>query len=354
MDAYLAILLLTLPSVDYLRIDPVLLIETDFFGRVLKSTLCDKPPSLVPPAGHPASLQVLRELSLYRRDYSPNPNTLNILPVFYLPSLRKMSIYIDDPAGEFRWPTGASSPPQAVGLESLEVEGLHEAQLGNLLSATPSLSSLTWIREFWVESADYPGPLALGPIISLHSLGTYLGVVKDTLAGLGIRANDLSVGDRLRPDPGDEMSNTVVRFEGPLRSLCLAEFKRLKVLEVPSVFIMGFPAVASSSSSVLLGDNLPPTIEELKISTEASWSFWNEDFDSSCEFPYVQGILTWLADVERHTPSIRKFSYVDYSASYYQTKDQEHLAAKNKMRELAVRAGIEYTHNWRDWLGNLI
>ena len=337
MDAYLAVLLVNLPSVDYLRIEPTLLIETEFVGRVLKSSLCDMPPSLVLPAGHPASLQVLRHLSLYRSDYSPIPNTPNILPVFYLPSVKKMTIHVDDPADEFRWPTSTS--PQAFGLESLEVEGLHEAHLRNLLSATPSLRSLTWTREYSVESVYSAGPLVPGPIISLHTLRTSLAVVKDTLTKLEIRARDHSVGDRLT----DRNRSTNLSFSGPLRSLCLAEFEHLKVLEVPSEFIMGFPA------SSALEDNLPPNIEDLTISMEASWSFWHEwDFDSLSESPYIQGILKWLPGAKHHTPNIRKFSYLDHSSGYLgydETDDQDHLAAKQQIQEVASSAGIEYTRH---------
>ncbi|KAM7216815.1 hypothetical protein V8F06_007792 [Rhypophila decipiens] len=335
MDTYLAVLLLNLPSIDHLRIEPVLLVETEFVGRVLRSYLCDTPPSLVLPADHPGSLQGLRDLCLDRYDYSPIPNTPNILPVFYLASVKKMSIYIDDPADEFQWPT--ESPPQALGLESLEVEGLSEAQLGNLLSATPCLRSLTYTREFqviapvWVGDA---GPLVLGRIINLDSLGVSLAVVKDTLAKLEIRTRGNCAGNRsIAYD-----TSTDVRFEGPTRSLCLAEFHHLKFLQVPSEFIMGFPAMS------VLEENLPPNIEELAISTSYSCHPPGEwDYDSS----YVEGILRWLADAKQHMPNIRKFSYLDYNSSYFaanspNTSERDYLAAKARMKEVATRAGIEY------------
>ncbi|KAM7200753.1 hypothetical protein V8F33_003684 [Rhypophila sp. PSN 637] len=221
VDAWLAVLLLNLPSIDYLRIDQGLLRESEFVGRVLRSYLCDTPPSLDP---------------------SPIRNTPNMLLVFYFPSVERVSFWIDDPADEFRWPT--SNPPQALGLKSLKVQGLSEAQLGKLLSATPSLHSLKYTREFFLVSTLHP--LVLQPIINLQTLGISLAVVKDTLTKLQIKARDHSISRGVH-------GNTRLRFEGPTRFLCLAEFHQLKVLEVPSEFIMGCPAMP------VLEDNLPLT-----------------------------------------------------------------------------------------------
>ncbi|KAK4207043.1 hypothetical protein QBC37DRAFT_456706 [Rhypophila decipiens] len=309
MEAYLAVLLLNLPSIDYLRIEQGLLMETGFVGRVLRSYLCDTPPSLVLPPRYTGSLQGLRDICIDPRNPPPIRNTPNILPMFYLPSLKKLSIWIDDPADEFRWPT--SNPPQALGLKSLKVQGLSEAQLGSLLSATPSLPSLAYTREFYVEPRSHSHrtrrhPGVLEPVIDLRALGISLAVVKDKLITLQIRTRDHSINRFLRGVAG-------LRFERPTTSLCLAEFHQLKVLEVPSEFIMGFPAMP------VLEDNLPPNIEELAISNLNSPSFWDSEeriFDSSCEFPYVQVILQWLQGTKQHTPNIRKFSYLDHTDGY--------------------------------------
>lgn len=333
MDAYLAILLTNLPAVTHLRIEAFLLIETLFVGRVLRSLLCNIDPivNLGQSVGHAGSLRVLRDIALCREDHSPVRNTETILPVFYLPAARRISIYLDDPAEEFRWPT--DSPPQVSDLESLEVEGLQESQLRNLLSATPSLPSLTYIREYWVESSSDPAPLMLDPVINLQSLSLSLATVKDSLVKLELRTYGAINGTRI-----DSEWESHVNFEGPLPAMSFTDFPNLRILEVPCEFIMGFPV------KPVLNERLPRSLEEFRLSTEATSCIWSDAvFEYSCEFPYLIAMWEWLAGAETHTPKVKKFVYLAHA--FYADDDylySEHINARAELRKLANKVGIEY------------
>ncbi|KAM7186852.1 hypothetical protein V8F20_011206 [Naviculisporaceae sp. PSN 640] len=335
MDAFLAILLMNLPAVSHLRIEAILLIETGFVGHVLRSLLCNMDPiTLGQPVGHAGSLRALREITLGREDHSPMRNTPNILPVFYLPSVKKISIHLDDPAGVFSWPT--SSPPRVPALESLEVSGIHEGQLKNLLSVTPGLSSLTYTREYWIETTLDPGPLVLDPTIDLGSLSLSLAMVKDSLTRLELRTYGNFNGVRI--DSGWDSPVTLV---GSMGSMSFMDFPNLKVLEVPCEFIMGYPV------RPVLVNHLPANLEELRLSTEATSCIWGDAvFEYACEYPYLTSIWAWLTAAKTSTPKIKKFIYLAHAfdAEYeYLIHDPELLNARGEIREVADRLGIEYT-----------
>ncbi len=177
-DAYLAVLISQLPRLQRLHLDDGFFVENDLKALVLRSILCDSH-SDSSINGIPTTLNQLHTVTLkgenYRRDRSIR-NTANALPFFYLPSLRKMSLFIEDPLVPILpWPT--AEPPSASSLTSLKVVSMRESHLGQLLAALPQLRSLSWQ---WVFEPDFEDQFN-SPIINLDQLMSALAYVRETL-----------------------------------------------------------------------------------------------------------------------------------------------------------------------------
>ena len=144
-DAYLAVLISQIPRLQRLHLDCGFFIENDLKALVLRSILCDSH-SDSSINGITTTLSQLHTVTVkgYRwPDDRSIRNTANALPFFYLPSLRKISLFIDDPlVPTLPWPT--TEPPSASSLTSLKVFSIRESHLGQLLAALPQLRSFSW------------------------------------------------------------------------------------------------------------------------------------------------------------------------------------------------------------------
>jgi hypothetical protein len=73
---------------------------------------------------------------------------IDVLPLFYLPTVERIRAVIDNTVA-FEWP--GTGVPICQSLRSLELPTVREGNLGKILSATPRVESLTW---HWFYSSD--------------------------------------------------------------------------------------------------------------------------------------------------------------------------------------------------------
>ncbi len=326
LDAYLAVLISQLPRLQRLHLGCCFFIENDLIGRVLRSIISGSDADLSPPGIH-TTLHQLHTVTLegfvsrYNGiDDRGTRNTVNALPFFYLPSLRKMSASIDNPlVPTFPWPT--PQPPSASSLTSLSVVTIRESHLGELLAALPHLRSLSWT---WAFDPDFEDQFN-SPIINLDLLMPALQHVRGTLAELNITALCYYANRAATPFP--------LQVQGSLRAL--SGFDHLTKLVIPLAFLTGF----SLPVRELLANCLPRSLEELTLADDLYiHTDINEEWE---EAGYTGAIVTWLADVRTSTPRLRKLCLVlmspDGEVSF------EYLSIRNEIRELGRQRAIEVT-----------
>lgn len=323
LDAYLAVLLSQLPRLRHLHLGPVFFVESDLIGLVLRSILCDSHlGQLMPGVG--TSLHQLQTVTLERdrgreKDIRKIRNTENVLPFFHLPSLREMSVSVDDPLVPVV-PRPTTQPPSALGLVSLRLTKIRESHLGHLLSAAPRLRSLHW---WWYFDPDFEDRFNT-PVVNLDQFMPALAHVRDTLTELSIPAYCAYANWVAIPFP--------MRVQGSLKAL--AGFEQLKRLLIPLMFFTGFSLPVREK----LGNCLPRNLEELTLTDDLSTdNDLNEEWH--LEATHTHAIGTWLEDVETSTPRLRKLCLVLQNPDIYVGFDI--IDARNKIRELTRRAGIE-------------
>ncbi len=322
-DAYLAVLISQLPRLQRLHLGCGFFIENGLIALVLRSILCDSH-SDSSINGIPTTLNQLHTVTLkgYRsRDDRSIRNTANALPFFYLPSLRKMSLFIDDPlVPTLPWPT--AEPPSPSSLTSLKVLSMRESHLGQLLAALPQLRSLSWQ---WVFDPDFEDQFN-SPIINLDQLMPALAHVRETLTELTIVASCSYANRAATPFP--------LQVQGSARAL--AGFDHLTKLVVPLAFFTGFAVPIRGER---LADCLPRNLEELTLADDLYIDTdGNEEWD---EPAYTRSIVAWLAGGRASTPRLRKLCLVLMCEDG--EVDFEWLDVRNEIRELGRRMGIDVT-----------
>ncbi len=252
LDAFLAILISQPPRLQRLHLGHCFSIETDLISFILRSILCG-PRSDLRASGIQTTLNQLYTVTLERwagiYEDGAIRNTANILLFFYLPSLRKMSISIDDPLVPiFPWPT--TQPPSIPSLTSLSVSRIRESHLGQLLVTLPRLRSLHWE---WCFDPDLEDQFN-SPIINLDQLMPALEHVRETLTELSILAVCFTANLAAIPFP--------LQVRGSARAL--AGFVHLTKLAIPLVFFTGFPLPVRER----LANCLPYNLEDLTLTDD--------------------------------------------------------------------------------------
>ncbi|KAM7218399.1 hypothetical protein V8F06_006163 [Rhypophila decipiens] len=290
-EAYLAVLLLNLPSCRILNIATGIweFPGRNYLGLALRLLRGDMV--------HTGSLQNLQQMGCLvdvREHLAPavSHHSANLLDLLYLPALKSLStqMYID-PVLEFPWPD--PTPLCAARLEFLKIVHLHELHLGPILSSTPNIQKLHWnrgrgekVRTPEISAFFPPGPWAS---INLKLVSVALGQVKKTLKELRIWEYD-----SFKP-----RSNDLPQFQGPLRSLSLVEFETITVLEIPIRFVM------EHSSRTIQTNHFPPNLQILTLSTNYT------RLQSADEAMYFNAVSRWFeADGRRETPYLKKLTFV--------------------------------------------
>ncbi|KAK2029625.1 hypothetical protein LX32DRAFT_350941 [Colletotrichum zoysiae] len=283
MDAFTALLIARVPKLRSLCMDGNFAREAGLFSNVLRSALCDHNGTGLPGFEHVHN--VVSQSARGRTRAALFSNTESVLPLFYLPNLRKLEVVIDTPqSGVIEWPI---SPPRLSNLTSLELWWLRETSLEQVLRATPCLKSLTW---HWVHKADKE-ELPWGRTVNLEMVASALGYVKDTLEDL-IITSAVYIGVH-------EIEYDSMEVRGNLRSLSAFH---LKTLEMPWPFFVGL----STDCGLKLGDVVPTSVEHLTLS---------EGLPMIAEFEWeyeeiIERLLEYLGGLQQSDARLRKLHLV--------------------------------------------
>ena len=324
LESYLAVFLLQLPHVQRLYLDHAYFIETNLVGSVIQSIFCSSHPDRLS-SRISTSVHQLHTVSLERLANARNRairNTENALSFFYLPSLQKLSISIDDPTTlELPWPT--ARPALARQLTSLKVTQMRESHLGQLLSSAPRLRSLHWE---WRFHKAHENPFHT-PVVNLNLLMPALTHVKGTLTDLTIHARSVPVtAGRSNLAFGLSIQGSAAAFAG---------FDQLTRLFIPLAFFTGFWYPLESEER--LKACLPRNLEDLTLTDDLFVDMGMlEEWD---EVGILGEVVAWLSDLEATTPRLRKLCVV-LMAEDDEVPPQV-LGVRNEIRRLAREAGVE-------------
>ncbi|OJJ98444.1 hypothetical protein ASPACDRAFT_53325 [Aspergillus aculeatus ATCC 16872] len=307
-DALLALLLAQLSNMRRLSLDYIFCQQSKIIGMLLQSAICE--PAMYRPLGQ----------SL-------------VLPFFYLPHVKHISAAVEN-TGTFAWPVACLPDPSS--LTSIYLADIREANLGSLLSVTRNLQSLrwTWYYDYGVLDA------IVVPIINLDGIAAALSHVRDTLTDLTIFAEaPLGGGDQFHP---------AVKTEGSLRTM--VEFDKLKRLQIPLAFLVGF----AQDTTKRLQDVLPRNIEYLSLTDELGFQN-NDGFVETWpmyewqDFALLILLRTWLEDWRTYTPHLRGISLVYEEMDTNQGEWPPEL--RHQLTELGTQAGVrlELVEWKRDW-----
>ncbi|KAH7358930.1 hypothetical protein B0T11DRAFT_285400 [Plectosphaerella cucumerina] len=160
--------------------------------------------------------------ALYRA-IRPFKNTPAILGWFYLPSVQRLSLSIDNPF-DFAWPSPL--PPKPQHLETLFLDQIREYRALPILAACPRVKELNWNlrHEAGPDSDVLPDP----PVVDLQALTAALAPLRDSL-------EVLTLGGELVPGES-ELDVPPVTYSGILD---LAILTKVRTLSVPWIFYMG-------------------------------------------------------------------------------------------------------------------
>ncbi|RAK81465.1 uncharacterized protein BO72DRAFT_516400 [Aspergillus fijiensis CBS 313.89] len=247
-----------------------------------------------------------------------------VLPFFYLPDVQRISAAIQN-TDNFAWP--AACLPNPSKLTSIYLADIREANIGSLLSVTRNLQSLrwTWYYDYGVLDAT------VVPIINLDGIVAALSRVRNTLTDLTIFAE--------APIGGDDPCYPAVKVQGSLREM--VEFGKLKRLQIPLAFLVGF----AQDTTKRLQDVLPRNIEYLSLTDELGLQ--NEDGYVEETWPVYEWqdfavlilLRTWLEDWRTHTPHLRGVSLVYEELDTNQGEWPPEL--RHQLTELGTQAGIQ-------------
>ncbi|KAK7415738.1 hypothetical protein QQX98_005651 [Neonectria punicea] len=313
MDAFVALLLSQLPRLGSLHLGKNFTRESRLVGMMLRSALCDESNGDRLP-----SYEYLKDVSIAHfslgidiRRYTDLRNTVDVLPLFYLPSVERITASIDNPV-TFAWPV--ARPPSLSKLTSMNLTMIREGNLGQVLSAASGLQKLRW---GWYYRKDLKDRFVTDAI-DLDRIAADLSHVRNTLAELTISA----ASDMARAEPEFPPLRVTGRFNA-FRSLTA-----LKRLEVPLPFLLGF-----SPSMKLLSDVLPPNIEFLTITDDL---YLQEEWEWR-DVHLWQVLRSWLQDWRTSTPHLRGFRL------FLKIMDYEEWGTpmRQELRGLGAQVGVQ-------------
>jgi hypothetical protein len=316
MDAFVMLLLLYVQNITHLRITGVFARANHLLGMMLRAALCQDLHCRLPQLQFLQNVVTEPELSCSR--YNDPKNTADILPMFYLPSVRSIAAEIDNPA-IFAWPTYT---PNASHITTLDLEVIREGHLGRILATTKNLKVLKWR---WLYEQLLRNEFN-SDIINLDQIAADLTFVQETLESLHLSVmfdNDYWE---------DTLSAT-----GSLKGL--RNFERLQRLEIPELFLMGFSLVDNVDC---LEDLMPKNMHHLTINDDSIWLegiAW-QDRD------LFNKLQRWWEGNMHQTPW-----FTSFKLSLQYSDEQWCAGIRQELSDLGARLGIqlEIFKNHRDY-----
>ncbi|CDM28929.1 F-box domain, cyclin-like [Penicillium roqueforti FM164] len=286
VDAFMSLLLSQLRSLKSLQLSQNFTRESRLMGMMLRSALCEKNSHLSSFAYLQDVEAVFPGIGLFIRKYTDARNTADVLPLFYLPSVERIRVLIDNPP-TFKWP--GKTLPNPSKLISLDLTMLREGPLAQVLSTTPNLRKLKWDWYFRRDLQDE----YVTDIIDLDQLAAGLSHVQNSLTDLTITAGTSNSDASLNfPE---------VRFKGSFKTF--SELHMLQSLEVPIAFLLGFSQ--STPNVARLEECLPRSLQWLTVTDRLCLQ---EEWEWEWECTYLlEAIRPWLQEWETFTPRLQGF-----------------------------------------------
>jgi hypothetical protein len=332
MDAFTTLLISQLLNLKRLFLEKNYNQESRLRGMMLRSALCEKSTNR-----HLSPFTYLEDVSAdfhclpYEiRQKVDTRSTQDILPLFYLPSVKRIRALVDNPA-TFAW-TG-KNPPNPWRLVSLDLYMLREKHLGQVLSVTPRLQKLKWD---WYYRSDLQDD-SVTDIIDLDQIATGLSYIQETLTDLTITAES--------NDYKADLNEPELQFSGSFKAF--SGLYNLKRLEVPIVFLLGFSPSMSKANFLAVG--LPRGLEWLTLTDglcmQDQWE-WEYETDY-----FLEAIRSWLRNWKTYTPNLQGFCLL---GSVMKAQDW-HPDMIQELRDLGTQSGIEVQINdteakWGCWM----
>ncbi|KAJ5747751.1 uncharacterized protein N7511_009447 [Penicillium nucicola] len=294
MDAFMTLLLSQLRSLRFLQLSQNFTRESRLMGMMLRSALCEKN-SYLSSFSHLQDVEVVFPgLDLFVRKYTDARNTADVLPLFYLPSVERIRVLVDNPP-TFIWP--GKSLPNPSKLISLDLTMLREGHLGQVLSTTPKLRKLNWDWYFRRDLQDE----YVTDIIDLDKIAADLSHVQNSLTDLTITAGS-SLSESAPQYPK-------LRFSGSFKAF--SELHMLQNLEIPIAFLLGFSP--STPNRAPLEEGLPKNLQWLTVTDGLSFQ---EEWEWEWETTYLlEAIRPWLQEWKTFTPRLQGFCLLTWVTS---------------------------------------
>jgi hypothetical protein len=324
MDAFVAVFLSQLWNLRRLEICGLFTRETMLLGTVFWSALCEPLERGLPTFQHLEEVSFSRRWVLVNHRFEIARNTHDLLPFFYLPAVKRMTLWLDNPDScrspvTVGWPT--AQPPKASTLKSLELFNMREQHLGSVLSAAIGLESLRWSVHHDRDIEDQ----IVKPIFDLDQIALVVSHVRNTLRHLKISAESAT--------STQDIEEPVVTIKGSMK--LIASFDALRTLQLPLPFLAGSISPANWRP---FGDSLPRNIEHLTVATDLSEQ---PAYELTGNFGTMGAALidlvrSWLRDWRDFTPHLRLFRLmVDYVDPWEWT-----VQMRDEVLELGLEAGI--------------
>ncbi|RYP40843.1 hypothetical protein DL769_011704 [Monosporascus sp. CRB-8-3] len=321
VDAFVALLMIQLPNLTSLYLGPSFTRKSHLIPKVLKSML-------LPHSGDDGqsdcrlhTFEQLQDVSVlyYDPDRSiiNNPrnkyirNTDDILPLFYLPSVRHISASVLNPV-PFEWPT--PRPPEPARLVSLDLTQIREGNLGRVLSVANRLKTLRW-ECFYRPDLEND---VVKPVINLDQIASDISRCESTLA-------DLTISALSTTSDGPELPTLYTK--GSLKPM--RNFAYLRKLEAPIALLAGSFTYGGAQR---LEDVLSRNIEVLTITDDLclQWEFALGDTEWMALF------RPWLRNWKTFTPRLQRFNLL-----LKDMDDEWYPPMRDELRELCAQVDVQ-------------
>ncbi|KAL4900146.1 hypothetical protein BDW74DRAFT_183100 [Aspergillus multicolor] len=253
-------------------------------------------------------------------------NTLDVLPLFYLPSIQRIVAGIENPSS-WTWP--ARHRPSVPNLTSLELFSIREKYLGDLLSST---SNVQFFRYYWFYDRGlqkYRDEFTTDTV-HLDQLVAAIARIRETLTDLVLDAElDPAYYDVVHPG---------VKVSGSLQEL--TSCASIKTLQIPFVFLVGFgrdpskrlySVMLPNVESVVITDDLALQNDECFFAGIPPWG-WEEH-------TIIGVVKKWLDEMKAGicTPRLRRIALRLEFAGTNEWKPK----TQRKFRRMGARYGVE-------------
>lgn len=311
MDAFVSLLLSQLHHLTHLFLARNFTKQSTLLGMLLCSALCEKGEQYMLPR-----FKYLREVDYELSDCNTRKlcgrNTADILPLFYLPEVQRLSVALDNPI-TLTWPL--QSPLILSTLTSLDLALIRETHLAHLLSLTPRLTTLRW-QFFYCELSEHASNTSH---INLDEVGNALSYVRNTLREFCISAY-CSLGFYIEQPP--------LTIQESLTTL--GDFNKLEKLEIPLQFLV---ASFVPATSIHFKDVVPPRVQSLTITDDFEKHWEQNEWD---DVSLYNAIALWLQDSSILKPDLRTISLLLNNTDEHWGADMRQL-----LEQLCIQCGFQ-------------